>query len=255
MPATLLTGATGTLGRALRPLLEASGHTVRVLSRKERPLGEERGIWRRGDLFTGLGVDAAVEGADVIVHCASGRRDLIETKQLVSSAAELGTAHLVYISIVGVDRIPMSYYRSKLGSEKIIERSGLEYTILRATQFHNLVAGLFRAQRLSPVLFTPDVPVQPIDMHEVARGLAGLASELPAGRVPDMGGPEVRSGVELAEIFLEETGRNHKPVPLRLPGKLFRALEAGYLTSPGNPAGGKTFREFLREKNSENSPL
>lgn len=150
----------------------------------------------------------------------------------------------------------MSYYRAKLGSEKIIERSALKYTILRGTQFHNLRSGLFRAQRLSPVWFTPDVPVQPIDVHEVAGRLAGLASESPAGPAPDKGGPEVRSSVDLAEIFLEEASpRNHEPVPLRLPGKLFRALEAGHLTTPGNPAGGKTSREFLREKNSEHSPL
>src|SRR5690625_2133368 len=110
----------------------------------------------------------------------------------------------------------MSYYRAKLGSEKIIERSALKYTILRGTQFHNLRSGLFRAQRLSPVWFTPDVPVQPIDVHEVAGRLAGLASESPAGPAPDMGGPEVRSSVDLAEIFLEEASpRNHEPVPLR----------------------------------------
>jgi len=246
MPVTLLTGATGTLGRALRPLLAASGHEVRVLSRQERPASENRSTWRRGDLFSGLGVDAAVEGADVIVHCASGRRDMTETKRLVSSAAELGTAHLVYISIVGVDRIPMSYYRSKLGSEKIIERSGLDYTILRATQFHNLIAGLFRAQRLSPVLFTPNVPVQPVDVREVAQRLASLAGSPPAGRVPDMGGPEIRTGLELAEIFLDETDRSRKPVAMRLPGKLFRALEAGELTTPDNRAGGQTFREFCQ---------
>src|SRR5690625_7387994 len=76
MPATLLTGATGTLGRALRPLLEVAGHDGRILGRKERPVGEERGTWRRGDLFTGRGLDSAFEGANVIVHCASGRRDL-----------------------------------------------------------------------------------------------------------------------------------------------------------------------------------
>lgn len=85
------------MGRALRPLLEVAGHDGRILGRKERPVGEERGTWRRGDLFTGRGLDSAFEGANVIVHCASGRRDLTETKQLVSSAAELGTAHLVYI--------------------------------------------------------------------------------------------------------------------------------------------------------------
>src|SRR5690625_7482405 len=133
----------------------------------------------------------------------------------------------------------MSYYRAKLGSEKIIERSALKYTILRVTQFHNLRSGLFRAQRLSPVWFTPDVPVQPIDAHEVARRLAGLASESPAGPAPDMGGPEVRGSVDLAERFLQEaSARNHEPVPLRLPGNRLRALESRHHTSPRPPPGG-----------------
>jgi len=246
MPTTLLTGATGTLGRQVRPLLEQAGHDVRVLSRQERPAGEDRRTWRRGDLSSGLGVDAAVEGADVIVHCASGRKDATETRRLVESAAELGTAHLVYISIVGIDRVQMSYYRAKLASEKIIERSGLDFTILRATQFHNLIAGLFRSQRPAPVLFTPDIPLQPIDVNEVAKRLAELATGPPAGRAADLGGPEITDGAELARIFLNVTDKRRKIVPIKLPGKIFRAARAGGLITPENRAAGQTFADFLR---------
>src|SRR5690625_3397810 len=246
MPTTLLTGATGTLGRQVRPLLEQAGHDVRVLSRQERPAGEDRSTWRRGDLSSGLGIDAAVEGADVIVHCASGRKDATETRRLVESADELGTAHLVYISIVGVDRVQMSYYRAKLASEKIIERSGLDFTILRATQFHNLIAGLFRSQRPAPVLFTPDIPLQPIAVNEVAKRLAELAAGPPAARASYVGGTEATDGAVLGSTFLNVIKNRWMILPVEVARKSVRAARAVGLGAPEYHASGQTSAEFLR---------
>lgn len=247
MSTILLTGGTGTLGRVVRPLLEKAGNEVRVLSRRERPVGESPQSWLRGDLRQGLGVDGAVAGVDAVVHCATGRDDVRATRELVHAAQSAGTPHVVYISIVGIDAIPLGYYRAKLASERIIERSGMPFTILRATQFHDLVAGLFRAQRVSPFLLTPKAEIQPIDVRDVAVRLAELAAGPPQGRVPDLGGPEVLGGRELAREYLRAAGSRRVVLPVRLPGKVFAALAAGHNLAPDNRSSGRTFAEFLRE--------
>lgn len=69
--------------------------------------------WCRGDLLDGAGVGAAVEGADVVVHCATqptGGRDVIAAGNLISAVREAGACRIVYVSIVGIDRIPLPYY-------------------------------------------------------------------------------------------------------------------------------------------------
>lgn len=235
----LVTGGTGTLGRLVVERLRTAGHTVRVLSRSSKP-----GVVT-GDLRRGVGLAPAVTGVDVIVHCARGRDDARATRNLVLAARAAGAPHLVYISIVGVDRIPLPYYTQKLRSEALVTASGLPFTILRATQFHNLVAGIFDAQRRFPVLFVPDISVQPVDVSEVADVLAGLALAPAAGRVPDFGGPEVRPASEFAAAWQRFEGRKRRLVPLRVPGRTFRALRAGHNLTSGTPSGSVTFEDYL----------
>src|SRR5437899_2073150 len=93
----LVAGGTGTLGRLVVPRLRDAGRQVRVLSRSSRP-GERPGIeFVTGDLATGEGTEAAVAGAEVIVHCAgSNKGDEDKTRNLVRAAARAGTRHLVY---------------------------------------------------------------------------------------------------------------------------------------------------------------
>ncbi|MDQ3990030.1 MAG: NAD(P)H-binding protein, partial [Actinomycetota bacterium] len=140
MGAVLVTGGTGTLGRAVVARLRDGGHQVRVASR--RP-GAARVVV---DLCSGAGVDGAVAGVDAIVHCATtdGAADVPLTRTLVDGARRAGTPHLVFVSIVGVDRIPLGYYRAKLAAERVVEESELGWTVLRATQFHDLIAWLWR---------------------------------------------------------------------------------------------------------------
>jgi uncharacterized protein YbjT (DUF2867 family) len=96
----------------------------------------------------------------------------------------------VYVSIVGVDRIPYGYYRAKLATETVVEESGLPWTILRATQFHDLIRRIAGVLAKSPVVPVPaGVRFQPVDVHEVAARVVELATGTPAGRVDDMGGP------------------------------------------------------------------
>jgi len=231
----LVTGGTGTLGRDVVPTLKNRGMDVAVLSRTP---GDGR---RVADLATGAGLDAALDGVDTIVHLAAGKDQPGEARQLVAAAGATGIHHLVFISIVGIDRIPYAYYRQKLAAERIIDEAAVPSTIVRTTQFHDFVVNVFFApQRRLPVIFTPRLSIQPIDTRVVAERLADLALDSPRGRVSDFGGPEVLTGLELARVYSPK-----RAIPFSLPGKTWSAFAAGHHLVPQNRAGGRTFAEFL----------
>jgi uncharacterized protein YbjT (DUF2867 family) len=241
MTTILVTGGTGTLGRLLAERLRAAGHEVRVLSRHAQPYAVDL---REG----GSGLDAAVTGVDTIVHCATTPRggDERAAEHLISAARRAGVGHLVYISIVGVDRVPLGYYKAKLAVEKLVERSGLGWTVLRTTQFHDLPAMLFRTLAKSPVLVLPaGVRDQPIEVTEVADRLAELATGAPAGRVKDMGGPEVRTLESLARAYLKATGRRRAVLSVPLAGRAYRGFRDGGHLTPGHAVGKGTFEGYL----------
>ncbi|MEU1675747.1 NAD(P)H-binding protein [Streptomyces roseifaciens] len=246
----LVTGGTGTLGRAVVARLLADGLPVRVMSRRPRRAGDERPYeWAVCDLAKGTGLDAALADVRAVVHCATNaRNDVATTRRLVEAARRSGNQdlHLVYISIVGIDKVPLPYYRSKRAAERIVRESGLPWTILRTTQFHDLVATMTRVQRRLPVVLTlSGVRVQPVEVTEVADRLAELVQGAPAGRVPDMAGPEVRDARDLAAATLRATGLRRRVVPLRLPGKIARALRAGGILAPDRAVGKVTFEQHL----------
>ena len=249
----LVTGGTGTLGRVVVERLGAAGLEPRVMSRRPRPDGDTTpGEWVVADLKTGSGLDEAVTGADVILHCAndsrsSGDDPLAVTGKLVDAARRAGSPHLVYISIVGIDKIPVGYYRAKLADERLIRDSGLPYTILRATQFHDLVRVIFAGAAKLPLMFVPAVSFQTVDVHDVADRLIELATAEPTGTTLDMGGPRVRTARDMARGYLRSTGRHRLVVPVRLPGKIFRALKRGAGTTPENATGTITFEQYLAD--------
>jgi uncharacterized protein YbjT (DUF2867 family) len=242
----LVTGGTGVAGRALSARL-ADRAQVRVLSR--RP-GQPAAV--PGDLETGEGLAAAVAGVDVIVHCASAadyrqpQRDVAQARRLL---AALGSArpHLVYISIVGVDRVRFGYYRAKLATERLIESSGLPYTILRTTQFHDLVLLFLMQLARGPVAVAPrGFRSQPVDVGEVADRLAQLALGEPAARVPDLGGPAVESVEEMMRTYLSAISSRRPVLRLPLPGRAAADFRAGgHLPGPDATRGQRTFADFL----------
>jgi uncharacterized protein YbjT (DUF2867 family) len=254
----LVTGGTGTLGRLVVPRLRDAGGRVRVLSRHNGEAAE--GVeFVTGDLATGEGIEAAVEGAEIIVHCAgSSKGDEEKARNLVRAASEAGARHLVYISVVGADRIPVvsgvdramfGYFGAKLAAERVIADSGLPWTTLRATQFHDL--SLLTAQQMArmPVIPVPSgFRFQPVDTGEAADRLVELALGAPAGLVPDMAGPRVYRMSELVRGYLR-AGRKHRPiVPVRLPGKAARAFRAGANLAPDRAVGRRTWEGFLAER-------
>src|SRR5215207_4920503 len=256
-PPILVTGGTGRLGRHVVRRLRDAGSNVLVLSRRSREA--EDGIrFLSGDLATGEGIKAAVEGVETIVHLAgtagSAKGDEDKARNLVRSASQAGAPHLVYISVVGADRIPVvsgvdramfGYFASKQAAEKVVEDSGLPWTTLRATQFHELM--LLVAQQLAKLPVAPlpaDVRFQPIDADEVAARLVELS-----GLVPDMAGPRVYSAAELFRGYLRASHRRRRPiVPVWLPGKAARAFREGANLAPEQAVGHRTWEEFLAER-------
>jgi uncharacterized protein YbjT (DUF2867 family) len=246
----LVTGGTGTLGSRVVERLRAAGHEARVLSRGGRPGTVQ------GDLLTGEGVEEAVRGVDAIVHAAQSpaRRSrqvaVGGTELLLRAAQRVGAPHFLYISIVGIGCVPLSYNREKLDAETLVERSGVPWTILRATQFHDLMLRMVRPLSRFPLV--APVPkgllFQPVDAGEVADRLVELALDGPAGRVPDIGGPEVRTVDDIARAYLEATGSRKRAVAFPLPGKTARAVRSGALTCPENRYGKVSWEEFLREE-------
>ena len=225
----LVTGGTGMLGRLVVARLRGTGRDVRVLSRRHHE--DASGIeFITGDLATGEGIAPAVDGAGTILHCAgSSKGDEDKTRNLVRAASKAGASHMVYISVVGADRIPLAggidramfgYFGSKLAAERVIAGSGLPWTTLRATQFHDSLLMVAQQMAKLPVIPAPaGFRFQPVDTGEVAARLVELALGAPAGLVPDMAGPRVYGMAALLRGYLRAS-RKHRPiVPVRLPGK------------------------------------
>lgn len=247
MPELLVTGGTGTLGRQVVTKAAAAGIGVRGLSRSHR--ADDAARWHVGDLLTSAGLTSALDGVDVVVHCATqatGGKDVTATENLLAATRQAGVGHVVYVSIVGVDRIPLPYYKTKVAVEELLASSGVGHTILRATQFHDLVVSMFAAQRFSPVLFAlRGTSFQPIGTGDVADALVALAEQVPAGRVPDLGGPEVITHTDLAQAFRAARGIRRPVAAVPAPGRIAAAYRAGHQLARENPAGQLTFASHL----------
>jgi uncharacterized protein YbjT (DUF2867 family) len=258
----LVTGGTGTLGHHVVRRLRDAGSNVRVLSRRSHEA--EDGIqFMSGDLATGEGIEAAVDGIETIVHLAgSAKGDEDKARNLVRAASsQTRLPHLVYISVVGADRIPVvsrvdramfGYFESKRAAEKVVEDSGLPWTTLRATQFHDLMLTVARQLAKLPVVPIPaGFRIQPVEADEVAARLVELTLGEPAGMVPDMGGPRVYGAAELLRGYLRATKRRRRLiVPVWLPGKAARVFRAGGNLAPEQAVGRRSWEEFLAERAS-----
>ncbi|HYM67741.1 MAG TPA: NAD(P)H-binding protein [Patescibacteria group bacterium] len=250
----LVTGGTGTLGRALVPMLRESGHSVRILTRR----ASAGAGTAQGDLTTGAGIEAAVAGIDTIIHAASATSqvnqgqavDVLGTRRLLSAAHDARVRHAILVSIVGIDGVDYPYYRTKLAAEAVMMEGLVPWTIMRATQFHNLMEfalGLF--DRVPGLLAVPfRWRFQPIDTNDVARRLVEVAEGAPAGRLPDFGGPEVRDFKSLARAWLAARNRKKLLVNLWLPARASRQVAAGRLLCPDHAEGSVTFEQYLAHR-------
>jgi uncharacterized protein YbjT (DUF2867 family) len=250
----LVTGGTGTLGRHVVPLLRETGAEVRVLTRQTIP-GH-----LTGDLETGLGLDEALDGVGTVLHLAgTAKNDDRKATHLVRAAGRAGRPHIVYVSVVGCERIPVTgavdramfgYFARKRAAEVVIENSGLPWTTLRATQFHDLAWKVAEAAAKLPVMpALAGVRFQPVDTAEVARHLVRFALGGPAGMRPDLAGPRVYPMAELFRLWLRATGRRRAVLPVRAAGGAYRAVRDGaVLPGPGADLGAVTWEDFLKTR-------
>ncbi len=257
MTAVLVTGGTGDLGGALVDKLVKTDQAVRVMSRRPRPVARDLPTeWIPASLETGDGLSAAVDRIDCVVHCASSpfrktkEVDVEGSRRLLATCKAAGVGHFFYISIVGIDKIPLPYYTHKLAAERIIEGAGVPYTILRATQFHALLDRFFGDALLRfPIGAVPGAfKFQPIDTGEVADRMLKLISAGPSGRVEDIGGPEVLSAGDMARSWTAATGRRRLTLPLPVFGRVARSFRLGLNCTLANTYGTITWVEWLAEK-------
>lgn len=254
----LVTGGSGTLGRRLVPRLQQTGARVRVLSRTT-PARVDGVEYVTGDLDTGAGIEAAVRGVEVVLHLAgSAKGDEEKARQLVRAVTAAGGAHLVLISVVGADRIPVvsrvdramfGYFAAKRGAERVVAESGLPWTTLRATQFHDLTLTTVQAIAKLPVApVAAGFRFQPVETDEVAVRLVELALGAPAGLVPDLGGPRAYGMDELVQSYQRAIGRRRPLLRLRLPGRAARAIRDGANLALDRAVGVRGWEDFLAER-------
>ena len=263
MARVLVTGGTGTLGRAILPALQAAGHDVSVLSRSAGP-SSDTGVPRRvGDLRTGAGLAEALQGVDSVVHLASDARharevDVDGTARLSGAAATAGCGHLLLISIVGCDVVPFGYYRAKATAEQVALHGPVPASVLRATQFHELAVRLAQTVTLGPVAVAPrGLRFAPVDVRDVADRLVRAVGDGPGGRLPDLGGPEVLSLADVAVTWAQARGRR-RPRAVHLPawGGMLRALAAGAnLPGPEADRGRRTLEAWVAEHRPAAAPM
>jgi uncharacterized protein YbjT (DUF2867 family) len=247
----VVTGGTGGLGREIMAAYAARGIEAQSASR------------RTGfDLTTGVGVPEALRDADVVVHAATHkvkyrRVDLDGTRRMIAALSELGRRpHLVYISIVGCDQNPQSYYRAKTACEIALRRSGLPVTVVRATQFHDLVYQLTSIARW-PLAVAPGwLDIQPCERRWVAERVVESASAVPPdgfARVADLAGPERLTVPDAVTATCRHRGRR-VPRMLSLPvvGAALAAMAAGTnLPGPAAELGGRSYPDWLAEQHAD----
>ena len=257
-PKVLVTGGTGTLGRHVVARLQDAGCNVRVLSRRAHEATD--GVaYVTGDLLKDEGVDAAVDGAPIIVHCAGNRTgDDEATRNLVRAASRYGAQHIVYVSVVGADRIPagsgvdrtmFGYFGSKLAAERVVAHSRIPWTIVRSAQFQESLLKVVQRMTKLPVIPVPaGFRFQPVDAGEVAARIVDLALGAPVGLAPDVAGPRVYSMVDLLKGYVRARGTRRLIVPVWRPGKAARAFRAGANLTRQAAVSHRTWEDCLAER-------
>jgi uncharacterized protein YbjT (DUF2867 family) len=238
-------GGTGQVGRLVVAELERRGHTAVVLCRSAPRAGEHRCI----DLTDCEGLDEAMSGLDALVDVLNGSQEILVDglRRALDAAAKAGVGHVVSLSILGCDCVPLGYYRVKGEQEAVVRESGIPWSVVRANQFHSLLDAVFAASAKRGVLPLLRVPLQPVDAGEVARALVDRVLEGPEGGVSHFAGPRVERADRLARSWAEARGVRRMPLPVPALGGTLRAVRSGALTDPGAPHGSITFEEWLAQ--------
>lgn len=251
MSTVLVTGGTGLVGREVVVRLGDEGHRVRVLTRSGRAGGRVEAV--RGDVATGEGLEAAMAGADVVIHAATDGRNATAvddegTARVLDAAAAAGVSHFVYPSIVGAERSTFGYYRSKVAAEQRVEAGPVPWSIFRFTQLHDFLALTLDGLSRSPVMPVPKgFRLQPLETRVAARRLVELVAAGPGGRVAELGGPEEWESRDLARAYLKAGRKRRLVIPAPLPSGITFPFRSGGHLAAERADNTRTWQMFLRQ--------
>ncbi|WP_277182462.1 SDR family oxidoreductase [Caballeronia sp. BR00000012568055] len=198
-------GGSGLIGAKLVTLLRAKGHDALAASTRT-------GV----NAITGEGLQVALKGADVVIdvtNAPSWNPDDVmaffrdATINLMKAEAEAGVKHHVVLSIVGTDLMTDNFYfRAKTAQEKLIEESGVPYTIVRATQFFEFISGIADVNTVDGTVRIPPGLFQPIAADDVTDLIADIALHAPANGIVDIAGPTRAPFAEIVATTLRAQG-------------------------------------------------
>ena len=263
MNKVLVIGGSGVLGSAVVHILQNERIDYLTASRNQLKKDSYSTVnqstdvpWARLDLTTGEGLPEALAGVDAVMHLASAPGkignepfDVVITRNLLKALKQSDVKHLIYSSIVGVDKIQYNYYRAKREAEVLIAESRVPYTILRATQFHDLVHFAISKLMSLPVGFVPAKLLdQPIDVAPVAQELYRLAQAGSQQIILNLGGPEVLDVGTLTQTWMNYRKVSKPIIPIPVIGSLMKSFAAGEHTCPETAVGSKTWEDFLAER-------
>jgi uncharacterized protein YbjT (DUF2867 family) len=236
-------GGTGLIGSQVVRILQDEGHEA-------VPLSPSNGV----DLLTGDGLDAGLQGADVVVNLtnsptfdeASAGFFRTTMDNLLAAAGRAGAGHAVVLSIVGVDQVPeLAYYQAKVLQEEILRAGPVPWSIVRVTQFYEFVESILSWTGDGDTVRLPATPVQPMASADVARAVAEVSVGAPLRGIRDYAGPEVFPLDELGRIALAAAGDQRQVVTDPAAG-MFGAVKGDVLTAPAGAVLARlTFRDWL----------
>jgi uncharacterized protein YbjT (DUF2867 family) len=224
-------GGTGLIGSQVVGNLTAAGHEA-------VPHALSTGV----NVITGVGVDEAVAGADVVVNLtnsptfddASPAFFQTSMDNLIAASAKAGVGHLVILSIVGVDQVPdLVYYRAKMLQEEVLRAGAVPFSIVRATQFMEFVDAVMSWTADAQSVRLPRTPIQPIAAADVAAAVSEVAAGAPLNGIRNIAGPEVFTLDDLGRITLQAKGDSRLVVADDTAG-MFAEVKGNVLTAPAD---------------------
>ena len=253
MERVLVTGGSGTLGREVVSRLLSHHYETCILTSKENTVMPGNSRIFVGDLGKNTGLKEALNNIDVVIHCASNPKKSLEvdvegTRNLINAIDKNKTRHIIYISIVGVDKSNYPYYKTKVAVENMIKEGSIPYTILRTTQFHNLVLNIISGlETIDGIINVPQgMKFQSIDVGEVASYLLELVKENGCGLLPDRSGPEILSIGGMVKSYLEISGQNNSFKLCEIKNERNDMFSSGINLCPSNKYGKISWSQFLQ---------
>ncbi|MFD7227574.1 SDR family oxidoreductase [Streptomyces sp. NPDC059881] len=239
-------GGRGRIGSQVVDGLTAAGHDV-------KPASLSTGL----DVVSGKGLEEALAGADVVINLTNSPSfddtsiDFFETSMSnIGAAAEAaGVRHFVILSIIGVDQVPVDYYRAKVAQEHILENGPTPYSIVRVTQFFEFIGAIMSWTTEGDAVHLPSTPVQPIAAADVAAAVVRAATGPPLQGIHNVAGPEVFTLDELGRITLEARPDGDRHVVTDDQAGMFAEVSGDVLIAPkGTELAPTHYRDWLRQQ-------